>query len=235
MRTMPVATMGAGVARPAIVADAAVHPSAGLAGHAAESIDETRARRQLDVIATITTDFVRAGIVHWLIGGWAVDFHLGRLSRNHSDIDVALWVTDRELATRVLTRRGFRLDHSRSSDGVELFVDPVEHVEVTYIGLAADGSVVTPGFEHWPYQPRSFGDEVRTLRGVRAAVTSAAALLDTKCSWEREVGDPLRPHDLADIEALRATAGPSRRPPRHRPTTPPTPSHPRHQEDRPCT
>ena len=32
MRHLPVATMGAGVARPAIVA--AVHPSAGLAGHA---------------------------------------------------------------------------------------------------------------------------------------------------------------------------------------------------------
>ena len=199
--------MGAGVARPAIVADAAVHPSAGLAGHAVESIDEARARRQLDVIATTTTDFVRAGIVHWLIGGWAVDFHLGRVSRNHSDVDVALWVTDRELATRVLTRRGLRLDHSRSSDGVELFVEPVEHVKVTYIGLAADGSVVTPGFEHWPYQPRSFGEEDRTLRGA---------------------------HDLADIEALRAIAGPCTRPPRHQRNAA-APSHRLHQEDRPCT
>ena len=32
---------------------------------------------------------------------------------------------------------------------------------------------------------------------------SAAALLDTKCNWERELGEPPRPHDLADIEALR--------------------------------
>ena len=235
MRSMPVATMGAGVARPTIVADARVDPSAAWAGQAAESIHEARARRQLDVIATTTKDFVRAGIVHWLIGGWAVDFHLGRVSRNHSDIDVALWVTDRDLATRVLTRRGFRLDHSRSSDGVELFVDSVEHVEVTYIGLAADGSVVTPGFEHWPYQPRSFGDEERTLRGVRAPVMSAAALLDTKRGWQREMGDPLRPHDLADIDELRAIAGRRRRPPPHRPATPPAPSHHRHQEDRPCT
>ena len=235
MRTMPVATMGAGVARPAIVAGTAVHPSAGLAGQAVESIDEARARRQLDVIATTTTDFVRAGIVHWLIGGWAVDFHLGRVSRNHSDVDVALWVTDRELAARVLTRRGFRLDHSRSSEGVELFVGPIEHVEVTYIGLAADGSVVTPGFEHWPYQPRSFGDEQRSLRGVRAPVTSVAALLDTKCSWEREVGDPPRSHDLADIEALRAIAAPSTRAPRHRLTPPAAPSHRLHHEDQPCT
>jgi hypothetical protein len=173
MRSMPAATMGAGVARPATVAVAPVHPSAGLAGRAVEPIDETRARRQLDVIATTTTDFDRAGIVHWLIGGWAVDFHLGRVSRNHSDVDFALWVSDRELATRVLTRRGFRPDHSRSSDGVELFVGSIEHVEITYIGLAADGSVVTPGFELWPYQRRSFGDEERTLRGVRAPVTSA--------------------------------------------------------------
>jgi len=41
MGHLPVATMGAGVARPAIVA--AVHPSAGLAGHALASIDEARA------------------------------------------------------------------------------------------------------------------------------------------------------------------------------------------------
>ena len=233
MRHVPVATMGAGVARPAIVAT--VHPSAGLAGHAVEPIDETRARRQLDVIATTTTDFVRAGIVHWLIGGWAIDFHLGRVSRNHSDVDVALWVTDREVATRVLTRRGLHLDHSRSREGVELFVGPSDHVEVTYLGLAVDGSVVTPGFEHWPYQPCSFGDEHRSLRGVRAPVTSVATLLDTKCNWEREVGDPPRPHDLADIEALRAIAGSCTRPPRHQPTPPSAPSHRPHHEDRPCT
>jgi hypothetical protein len=234
MGHLPVATMGAGVARPATIA-AAVHPSAGLAGHAVGSIDEARAHRQLDVIATTTTDFVRAGIVHWLIGGWAVDFHLGRISRNHSDVDVALWVTDRELAARVLTRRGLRLDHSRSSEGVERFVSRTDHVTVTYLGLAADGSVVTPGFEHWPYQPRSFGEEHRTLRGVRATVTSAAALFDTKCNWEREVGEPPRPHDLADIEALRAIAGPCARPPRHQPAPHTAPSHRLHHEDRPCT
>ena len=78
MRSMPVASMGGGVARPTIVADARVDPLAAWAGQAAESIHEARARRQLDVIATTTKDFVRAGIVHWLIGGWAVDFHLGR-------------------------------------------------------------------------------------------------------------------------------------------------------------
>ena len=49
MRHLPVATMGAGVARPATTA-AAVHPSAGMAGHAVTSIDEARAHRQLDII-----------------------------------------------------------------------------------------------------------------------------------------------------------------------------------------
>jgi hypothetical protein len=178
-----------------------------------------------------------------LIGGWAVDFHLGRVSRNHADIDVALWITDRDLATRVLTRRELRPDLSRSHAGIERFVGPAEHVDVTYLALSADGSVVTPGLEHWPYQPRSgptagrassFGDEQRSLWGVRSPVPSAASLLETKRRWEHEVGDPPRPHDLADIDALRSLATTGRRPPRHQPTTPATVHH-RHHEDQPCT
>ena len=181
-------------------------PSTVLARHEAGTVDEHRARQQLDVIAAITTDFSRAGVVHWLIGGWAIDFHLGRVTRNHSDVDVALWVTDRELAARVLTRRGLRLDCSRSSDGIELFVGPGGPVEVTYLGLTSGGFVVTPGFERWPYPSGSFSDEHRTLMDVSAAVMSATALMDTKSNWEREMDEPLRPHDRTDIEALRAIA-----------------------------
>jgi hypothetical protein len=33
-------------------------------------------------------------IDYWIFGGWAVDFHAGRVTREHSDIDIAVWIAD---------------------------------------------------------------------------------------------------------------------------------------------
>ena len=36
---------------------------------------------------------------YWLMGGWAVDAHLGRITRRHSDIDFAVLLIDRDAVT----------------------------------------------------------------------------------------------------------------------------------------
>ena len=35
-------------------------------------------------------------------------------------------------------------------------------------------------------------------------VLSVAALIDTKEHWQVHIGEPMRPHDRRDVEALRA-------------------------------
>ena len=50
----------------------------------------------------------RAGIAYWLFGGWAVDFHAGRITRLHDDVDIAVWLEDVPRIVELLTGR--RLD-----------------------------------------------------------------------------------------------------------------------------
>jgi hypothetical protein len=44
------------------------------------------------------------------------------------------------------------------SDGVEF--------EITLIDSALHGAIVSPGFEDWPWEAGTFGDEVRGLRRI---------------------------------------------------------------------
>jgi hypothetical protein len=49
----------------------------------------TMAMTQLDEIRGLDQAFAQAEVAYWLFGGWAVDFHAGRVTRAHSDVDIA--------------------------------------------------------------------------------------------------------------------------------------------------
>jgi hypothetical protein len=51
---------------------------------------------QLAALGSICDLFDREGIEYWLFGGWAVDFHAGRSSRAHDDLDLAVWARDHD-------------------------------------------------------------------------------------------------------------------------------------------
>ena len=53
------------------------------------------ASRQLAALARVVDSFERSGIDYSLFGGWAVDFHAGRVTRDHDDIDVGTQGTER--------------------------------------------------------------------------------------------------------------------------------------------
>lgn len=162
------------------------------------------AQEQLRLIGVISRDLDRARLRYWLIGGWAVDFHLGRVSRPHSDIDFGLDHEDHDRFAAIVARHGFTALPSESPDAVVEYAGPGGHLEVTFLAADDRGRVVTPGFEHWPYPDGAFGTERVEFRGTTAPVMSIAALIDSKQRWQHEIGEPPRPHDLADIAALNA-------------------------------
>ena len=57
-----------------------------------------------------------AGLDYWLFGAWAVDFWVGRLTRDHNDIDAAAWRRDYDKIRTVLLAAGWR--HTPLADDV---------------------------------------------------------------------------------------------------------------------
>ena len=56
-----------------------------------EGVVTPGAEVQLAAIASIGRALDQEAIDYWLFGGWAVDFWVGRVTREHDDIDVAAW------------------------------------------------------------------------------------------------------------------------------------------------
>ncbi len=64
--------------------------------------------RQLTLIEELTSICHSLPIELWLRGGWAVDFFIGRVTREHEDIDLFIWATDAPALARELDRAGLR-------------------------------------------------------------------------------------------------------------------------------
>jgi hypothetical protein len=164
-----------------------------------------RVIRQLEIINEITDLAKVLGIELWLEGGWAMDFYLGEVTREHDDIDWFMWAEDALSLTTCLTGRGY----------VQLTGPPVEQqidfardgIEVSFKLVIEDenGSVVVAGGpwkgEAWP-QGILDGPEGR-IGAVRSRVIDPNAQIEMKRMMPIWVpGRPRRPKDVSDIAKL---------------------------------
>ncbi|GAA3124019.1 nucleotidyltransferase domain-containing protein [Streptomyces echinatus] len=69
-------------------------------------MDQERARHQLDLIARVLEAARDSGVPLWLRGGWAMDFFLGEITREHGDIDWFARAQDARALADVLARLG---------------------------------------------------------------------------------------------------------------------------------
>jgi len=143
------------------------------------------------------------GIESWLFGGWAVDFHVGRVSRAHDDLDLAVWVEDHERIARLLVADGWTHAPEEGEDGYTGYERDGVRLELAFVEHGEDGRIYTPledGRSAWP--EGAFGEDVAELRGVRARVISLRALRADKSEAH---GDPrVAAKDRADLETLEA-------------------------------
>jgi dihydrofolate reductase len=160
---------------------------------------------QLAALADVARDLDRTGIDYWLFGGWAVDFYARRITRPHSDVDLAVWCSDLPRVSALLEASGWRHAPEPDEDGGTGYERAGVRLELTY--LVRDGErVFTPLREleaEWP--PHAFGDDTRELRGVRARLVSLAALRTGKSSPRGEPTEAaIDAVDLAVLDALGA-------------------------------
>jgi Aminoglycoside-2''-adenylyltransferase len=98
----------------------------------------------MDAIGRLDLALGAARIDYWLFGGWAVDFWVARITRNHDDIDVAAWRCDYDRTRTELLRAGWR--HTPVENevvGTRYRWRSVE-VEFTFVEARDDGSVAIP-------------------------------------------------------------------------------------------
>jgi hypothetical protein len=147
------------------------------------------ADEQLAVIGGLHDELIDQAIPHWLFGGWAVDFHVGRVTRIHDDIDIAVLAADARRVHDLLSQRGW--DVVDEADGYRTYRRGDVHVDVAW---------VDDDDPEWP--PDAFGDDTRELGGHRTSVISRRALLADKSA---ALGDPAK--DASDVDALEAAGG----------------------------
>jgi len=163
---------------------------------------------QLALIDEIGRLLGEAAIRFWLRGGWAVDFHLGRLTRQHADIDLVVWFRHRERIRRILTSQGFsEVPGYRPPQLVlENYGEETSFLFVT----RCDGAIVVPGYEAWPLRPGALRNQPTTFRNVSARLVSVEELLEEKLRRQESSGQPLRPKDYESLALLRALAASAR-------------------------
>ena len=162
---------------------------------------------QLAALADVSTAFDAAGIDHWLFGGWAVDFHAGRVTREHDDIDTAIWLADMPRIEPLLDAGGWADLLDPDADGGKAFGRDGVRLELTYLHRDDDDEIYTPllAGSRGRWTCEALADDVRELDGVRTRVVALAPL--TRMKGRGRGDDPENAaKDQADYDALRSLA-----------------------------
>jgi len=163
-----------------------------------------QADAQLARLGEIARLFERDGVDWWLFGGWAVDFHAGRITREHDDLDLAIWASDRDRVDALLAAHRWRRAPEEGEDGYTAYERMDVKLELAFLACGEGGRISTPLRDgrraEWP--DGTFGGDVIELRGVRARVVSRHALREDKRTAK---GDPrIDAKDAADVATLDA-------------------------------
>jgi hypothetical protein len=156
---------------------------------------------QLAALARVLRLFEQAGIESWVFGGWAVDFHVGAITRSHADLDLAVWVSDVARIGPLLVDDGWSHAPEEGEDGYTGYELADVRLELAFLVRREDGVVSTPlrqGFASWPVG--AFGDESGELSGVRARVIGRAALREEKAIVHDDAAVAAK--DRSDLAAL---------------------------------
>ncbi|SCG73423.1 nucleotidyltransferase domain-containing protein [Micromonospora humi] len=166
--------------------------------------------RQLDAIREVVDLAGAAGIEVWLRGGWAMDFHLGAVSRPHVDVDWYCWRHDADGLATLLRGWGWRPDpRMPAAKQLDLIHDDVE-LSFAYLARDPAGRVVVGA---GPWAGTALPDGMLAappgrIGSLVAPVISVTAQIEFKEMFPVWMPErPRRAKDAADVARLRASVG----------------------------
>jgi GNAT superfamily N-acetyltransferase len=157
--------------------------------------------QQLHALGEVTALLDGNGIEYWLFGGWAVDFHVGRVTREHDDVDLAVWLEDEDSVASLLRANGWRHAPEPEEDGGTGYERDGVRLELTRLVQDVAGRVLIP-LRAGPvvFSEKRLGDDAGELLGVSARVIPLALLRDGKSRPRDDRDDAAK--DRADYDAL---------------------------------
>jgi hypothetical protein len=176
---------------------------------------------QLRLIWKVISVTEAAGVSAWLFGGWGLDARIGRVTREHGDVEFWVERIHAKRSQAALVEAGATaLATQPPEESCEFTWDDVPF-STAYFDRQADGSSIQllGRFSDWVFPPGSFGDDPGMLNGTPVLAMSASGMLAMKEQFPHlRSGQPWRQKDIADIEILRGLAaeeGASGPPPCH--------------------
>ncbi len=171
-------------------------------------------RVQLALLRELAQLLGGARVRFWLRGGWALDFHAGQITRDHSDSDLVARFRQRSRIRKLLEENGYRVAQLGDLASIH-FSKRGQDVALAFIWTDEMAGLVTPGSEwlahrglRWPED--AFTNHRYTLRGIDCRAMSIESLLREKENYERYSGRPLREKDSVSITLLRSLQSSSR-------------------------
>ncbi|WP_043665276.1 nucleotidyltransferase domain-containing protein [Streptomyces xylophagus] len=136
---------------------------------------------------------------HWVAGGWGVDVLVGRQTRQHRDVDLALDATSEIATVGALEAFGYRVETEQRPTRVELAAPGRRWVDLHPVVFDAEGvgrqADLDGSFFLYPHGAFTVG----TLRGRAVPCLSVSKQLDFRSGYALRDVDH---HDIALLESL---------------------------------
>jgi lincosamide nucleotidyltransferase A/C/D/E len=152
-------------------------------------------------VVDLFREFAAAELRAWLAGGWAVDAIVGRQTRGHGDMDLAVDIRDLPSLLDLLGERDFVVTTDWAPSRLELTDPEGRVVDVHPVTFAGDGSGHQAGHaggDGFHYATDGFA--TGTIDGYAIPCLSAGQQLSFRQGYEPRAADL---HDIALLEKHR--------------------------------
>jgi hypothetical protein len=168
-----------------------------------------RMTAQLRVIKAVVNALRPAGVPAWLFGGWGLDARIGRITREHGDVEFWVERADAARSKALLVEAGATaLSTQPPEESCEFTWDGADF-STAYFDRRLNGALIQlqGRWSDWLLPPGSFGSEPGLLDGMPVLAMSAAGMLAMKEQYPHlRNGRPWRQKDIDDIKVLRGIA-----------------------------
>jgi hypothetical protein len=161
----------------------------------------------LRLIEEVVTAAAGRDVQVWLRGGWAMDFFLGEVTRDHRDIDWFAWTGDADVLGAELVRRGFRKVPGLPPDQQIDLVKDGEDVSLNLLRRDEGGRIVVGGgpYAGSPWPDDMLDAHLGRIGDLRCPIVSPRAQIEIKQMMPVWVpGSPRRVKDAEDIARIQA-------------------------------